>query len=284
MEVLAGSTSTVVVDDGSSVRSGAVLNELAAIPGVTLVRLAQNGGLAAALNRGIRLAFEQGADSVITFDQDTVPTSSVVGTLTEAASAGIAAGSLGVLGPGRIGRMSYRGPLRSGLRYCAEVIQSGMFIPRETYRQIGGFEEDLVIDGVDTQFCLAARAVGLQVCAVENLPLSHAIGRRGTGAQHGILRSRATHHDPDRRYYITRNRILLLRRYARSEPRWAIVTLRGLLVGTAAAVLVEDHRADKLRAVLSGIRDGGRGIVGMRPNRMSLGAVGPGFGTDAAEG
>jgi len=69
-----------------------------------------------------------------------------------------------------------------------------------------------------------------------------------------------------RYYYIGRNRMLLCRRYARSEPMWVVASLaRDLRHLVIVSLLVPGRRA-RLRVLRAGLVDGWRGVTGPRPS------------------
>jgi hypothetical protein len=78
----------IVVDDGSSAPDEEVFTAVASL-GCTLLRLAANAGIAAALNRGVDLARERqpGLDFILTMDQDSIVDQGFVHELTRAAAA-----------------------------------------------------------------------------------------------------------------------------------------------------------------------------------------------------
>jgi len=56
-------------------------------------------------------------------------------------------------------------------------------------------------------------------------------------------------HPPARRYYITRNRLVLIGEYALKEPRWALGQIRRLIQDTLLMLLFERARRRKVVAM-----------------------------------
>lgn len=266
----------VIVDDGSGDTARGVLGT-AEGRGARIIRLEKNGGIAAALNHGIRAAFEMGVDAVVTFDQDSVPPEGFVSALRRAEDKRRAAGGTSsplvpeiFAGVRQAGRPDARGELRA-----RGVIQSGMLLPRDVVDAVGMMREDLFIDLVDTEFELRCSAAGRPVLAVPGLSLGHALGARYTRrgpAVPGIPRV-LTLSAPFRYYYRARNRVLIDRAYWRRFPLriirdslvdrvyfW-VVRATAEPAGTMAQILREGRRA------------GRRGIGGRMPTELQAAAA-----------
>jgi rhamnosyltransferase len=65
-----------------------------------------------------------------------------------------------------------------------------------------------------------------------------------------------------RRYYITRNRLLVWQQYWRFEPAWVLRDMRRFLSESAGIVFFEKDTAAKVRMTLRGIRDALQGVRG----------------------
>lgn len=256
-----------VVDDGSPPPFAATLQAVESLSGVTLLRSARNLGIASALNTGIEAALAHGASTVVTFDQDSSPRPDHVERLLTALAAAPLNLRVGVIGPGRVDGEPVDGVAPSDappLQVVTTLIQSGMAIPESTWRTVGGFDDRLFIDLVDIDYCLRVRAAELSVAAVTDLDMDHCLGLGPDlvrSVKLGKFRPVATGHGPDRRYYMTRNLLLLLRRHSRKEPRWAATQTRRILVMDLLACTIERNRIRKLAAVLQGLVHGiiGRG-------------------------
>lgn len=262
----------VVVDDGSAAPDEALLSQCAA-GGAVVVRHPDNRGIGAALNTGVRTVLERlrGDDvCVLTLDQDSVVPDGYVPALLDARRRAQAAGvQVGMVGPERAGRVrAASGRRRGGVVRSREPIQSGLLVPRRTFDTLGLFADELFIDGVDTEFFLRVTSRGLAAIVAPGVRLEHQLGRvhrvrvPGAGGAGGIP---LVHALPYRYYYIARNRVLLLRRFWRVAPRWALtVVLRDVRHLLVTAVLVPGRR-QRLANTAAGLRDGVRGVVGRRP-------------------
>lgn len=266
---LSAQVPVVAVDDGSGPAFGPLLDAVEALAGVTLLRLRVNRGIAAALNTGMNAAMQRGASLLICFDQDSRPDDCYV-TVAQAAVRELSLRErVGALGPADHNPVldTSRSATNEAFVGRFPIIQSGMVIPVDVFRHVGPFDESLFIDGVDTDFCLRLRREGYWVGVTPTLKMRHRLGagsanhrRLRLGAFHPI----ATFHSQERRYYINRNLVHLLRRYGRAEPRWAAWTLRRTIGQNVATLILEDEAWTKLFAIAAGLTDGARGRLGPR--------------------
>jgi rhamnosyltransferase len=243
---------TVVVDDGSPTRPD--IPPKAAV----VVRHDTNRGIAAALNTGIREALADGdAVALLTVDQDSeVPAGFVQRLLDawrDAESAGV---QVGLVAPQKV---TGQPDQRAGW----PPIQSGQLIPVTTVRHVGDFDERLVIDGVDDDYALRCLDAGLAVVIAAQAALGHCIGdtHEVTIAGRSLTLTQSA---PFRYYYLTRNRIRLIRRHGRKHPRWAARQVVGLAGHMGMVMVFGPQRGARAREAWRGVRDGLLGRTGPR--------------------
>jgi rhamnosyltransferase len=147
------------------------------------------------------------------------------------------------------------------------VITSGTLYDLQVYQQIGPFQDDFFIDYVDTDYSLRARQYGYRSMVACNALLNHRLGSRQKrvflGGDHY-----PTFHSPLRWYYISRNRIPMLRRYALRFPHWLTYETVASFYWLAKMLLFETRKAAKLRAFFLGTLDGLRGRMGPAPDSV----------------
>lgn len=142
-----------------------------------------------------------------------------------------------------------------GPRPVAFVINSMSVWRTAALARLGDFDETLGIDHVDTEHCLRARAIDLQVWVHGSHSFAHAIGARRPYRLFG-RELQAGGHGPSRRRLIGRNTVLLARRWAFREPAFAWLCLMRLVYEAVGIVMAEDRRAAKLAALFGGIARG----------------------------
>jgi rhamnosyltransferase len=267
VETLIGQvTRIVVVDNGSESGAAWILDSIAALRHVEVVRNPRNEGVARALNQGAQAAMDLGADWLLTLDQDAEPGPDIVQLAGGTFEAYPQPDRIAVIGSTSTEHLDRSRGLASGERPWIEaktVITAGSFISLAAYRAIGGFRDDLFVDYVDIDFCLHARARGLRVLASRTPAMTHRIGQP-TERWIGRRAVHPTNHSAVRRYYITRNRLFVWRRYCRSDPRYIAEDLIASQKELLKLLLFEEDRVPKLRAMLAGIRDSTRGVRGER--------------------
>ena len=262
LRALAGQVERViVVDDGSGASADAVLAEAEA-SGIEVHRLERNSGIATALNVGVRAALDDSADYVLNVDQDTdLPKDYVAIALTQFARANPVT-RLGIVCVDAVNGApalpTWVSPEGFGL--VPEAIQTGFVISRECLEVGGLFDERLVIDCVDTEYCLRVRDRGFRIAVAKGTNIGHSIGRRAELRPFGIpMRHRGSgriatyqYHSPFRRYYIARNNIDLILRNLGRRPRWVLAVLRREMGGMIVSMVSGPQRIAQVLAITTG--------------------------------
>jgi rhamnosyltransferase len=141
------------------------------------------------------------------------------------------------------------------------AITSGSLMPTAIFDQCGWFEEELIIDGVDHEYCFRARAQGYTLAQCRDALLLVAVGSIRCHEVLG-LKIMAKHYSAKRRYYITRNRLVIVRRFWKEQPAWCYRALRDVLQDTLKVICFEEQRSTKLRNTARGIQDAVFGRMG----------------------
>lgn len=137
---------------------------------------------------------------------------------------------------------------------CANLNGSGTLVRASLFRKLGGLDEVLFIDHVDTEWAFRVLAAGFGLFGIPQATFDHGMGERGLrfwwfGWRVWPQRS------PLRHYYLYRNAVWLMRR--RYVPKlwkfWAIVKL---MLTFAAHGLFDSKRHLQVCSMLRGIRDG----------------------------
>lgn len=249
-----------VVDDGSGPSADRVLRGLE-LTATSVVRLPRNSGIASALNAGIGRALDAGADYVLTVDQDTDLPEHYVETALAIFDRANPITRLGMVVADAVNGHPAIPPSRSpeGFGLVPEAIQSGSLISATALREAGLLDERLFIDCVDTEYCLRMRALGFRIAVAEGTDIQHPIGQRaplrplGYSLRHDDGRvATYQYHSPFRRYYIARNNIDLVLRYARSQPRWVLQVAKRETGGMIVSMISGPHRLKHILAITIG--------------------------------
>lgn len=182
----------------------------------------ENLGVAAAYNQGWLFAKDHGMSHIVLFDQDSLPADDMVNhlltTLVELNQNQLVAAAAGPNYCDIKGQQRSPFVKKSGCKLrrvpCGvdEVVQvdhlisSGTLIDLSALEKVGAFSQELFIDYVDTEWCLRARRLGLQLLGVGRANMTHNIG----DATFRVFRHQLPLHNPIRLYYQFRNQVWLL--------------------------------------------------------------------------
>ncbi len=267
--VLLQSDKVVLVDNGSTDASTVSMER----PGVDVLLLGENLGLAAAQNRGIQRATEFGCSHVLLLDQDSILAPDMVARLLAAEARYTLQGvRVGVVGPRFVdsdtGAETWfhgRGPLRYRYLKGTEsdpvvradlLIASGMLIRCGVLDAVGGMDETLFIDLVDTEWCLRAASAGYVILGASDAMMYHSIGSGSVKSPGGKGR-RGTFpiHPPLRYYYMFRNSLILTLK-AGIPGWWKLNNAMELLFLLVCVSFMPAARLTVLMMMARGVADG----------------------------
>lgn len=264
----------LVVDNGSSGEGAGALDALEDREGIRIDRLGENRGVAAALNRGIEAAREAGAAWALLLDQDTRPREGLMEGLAAAFEDCPFRERVAVLGANYVHPDTGLPGLPAGgdgvWTEVPAVITAGSLLRLAAARDVGPFREDFFVDHVDHEWCLRARRAGWRVVATTERLMEQPVGDAAVRRLAGWTTT-TSGHPPVRRYYQTRNLVLLARAHLRHEPRWILRTVVDHLRRVGRLAVFEEDRGAKLRAVARGAADGLRGRTGRAPRELAPG-------------
>lgn len=255
----------LVVDNASTDGSTGAVRR--AFRDIDLLALSENRGFAAGANRGIRWALDGGADYILLLNNDVVADRRLVSELLKAAAEKPAGG---ILGPkiyftdsprmiwaagGRVGRWSGRtwhvgiGEKDKGQYDAFRAVDylpgAGQLIRQSVFRAVGLLDESYEMYYEEVDFNFRARQRGFEILYVPSALLWHRVSASIGGER-----------DPRITYYMTRNRIWFMRRHISGSRLGLFMSI--FLAESSARLLFYLGRgeADRVRAVIRGLRDG----------------------------
>ncbi|NAZ91663.1 glycosyltransferase family 2 protein [Vibrio toranzoniae] len=222
IEKLSKQVSSIVIVDNASNISFDFHN-------VSILKLHTNLGIAEAQNIGIATLIDSGLNNIILFDQDSLPSLTMVHELfvtkKEAEKVGI---KVAAIGPTHIdqdtfqenifisaerhsvNKVSANSQLTSNRKFtqCSFLIASGCLISKEAIVDIGNMESKLFIDCVDIEWGFRAVSKGWSCIGSFEAKMFHKIGEEPLK----LMGRSLTTHSPLRHYYFYRNLYSLLKR------------------------------------------------------------------------
>jgi rhamnosyltransferase len=258
VRVLCKQVSQVIVVDNSIKKNNANffsdknLNEY-----VSIIRNGKNLGLGFALNQGVNFAKSLGFTYVILFDQDSEVYENTISMMCKI-SMSIEDQSVGMLGAAYKSTPDAKSSVISYVKKKS-IITSGSLVPISLFENVGEFRSDYFIDCIDSEFCLRLRKNGYSIYQTSTNLLKHAVGHPINHKIFG-LRFLSTRHSADRRYYIARNHLVMLREYRTMLSKiplfWFIKTIRRSMYYAFIVICFEREKMLKLKAITTGVKDG----------------------------
>ena len=227
---------------------------------ITIIPLLENVGIAKALNIGTNEAIKKGGDWILSFDQDSHPSSDYVDRFRKILR-GLDS-TVGQIGP-LYTLKNRQNDTSETLQPCEEIITSGAFISKEAFTSVRGYKEELFIDSVDTEISWNLRVHGYKVCVANNIVLEHNLGNE---ARDIIVFGRRimtiTNHSPQRYYYMCRNAYYISQMYKGKLGKSAKnYKYKGLKLALKV-LLFEAEKIKKINSIIKGYIDYKNNIMG----------------------
>ncbi|WP_037485261.1 glycosyltransferase, partial [Sphaerotilus natans] len=223
------------------------------------------GAISGALNEGMRHARANGFTHMVLFDQDTEIPPGLCGRLLDASRTRPDAALIGPRylnsstgHPGRI--VSLQGFWRRSLWPVETepafealfLINSCSLLRIDRIPAELRYDEGLIVDNVDVDFCLALRSHERTIWCIPSITVSHGIGARKKGAG----KWSPTNYSPLRKYLQSKNRVIVWRRYLTHHPGFVLQDILVWFLDSARTVVLETGRLRKLGAILKGFVEG----------------------------
>lgn len=228
------------------------------------VNLGRNLGIAAAQSIGMKIAFNDlNADFVLQMDQDSIPdelmVSSLLTSFSELNSTKFRIGLIGVIDYDVNSRKMNLSRYNRGLslpgtecKIMHHTLSSGSLIPKEAYQVVGGMDDGLFIDGVDSEYCWRLAKHGFHIVLDPNAKIFH---RSGDGKKKifGFLSVGVP--TPLRHYYSVRN-ILILGRRNYVPLSWKLKNTLGIFFKLIVYPWALGDGKLRFKFIIQGIYDG----------------------------
>jgi rhamnosyltransferase len=208
-----------------------------------------NLGLAKALNMGAEFAIADGFQWLMTLDQDSRATKEMVSNMLDYIL-NCDSDQAAIVSPFHTDIKTQQAP-KDGFEKCLTVMTSGNLVNLNIFQKVGPFLEKLFIDNIDDEYCLRVRKKGYQVIRVNSAILKHQLGNQSLYAW-GII---VTHHNVFRRYYITRNRLYIFRKYKEAFPEYCRFLVKENLKDLVKILLFEKEKIKKIKSMFFGYLD-----------------------------
>jgi rhamnosyltransferase len=247
------------VFDNSPIESEIFMKEIFVRRRVRYRTLGKNVGIAAALNAAASEAMNEGYQYLLTMDQDS---SATPGMLQKMLDQCLPSEMIGLITPFHQDRNVAKALPEQPTEPTLVAMMSGNVLSLEAYKQVGGFNEQLFIDYVDTEYCLRLHMHGYSVVRCNRAVLNHSLGKFTT--RKFLWKTVYPYnHGPLRLYYQTRNRFFLRRLYGKMFPEYFRYDIKLFLGGIVKIVFFEHQSAQKLFMIL-------RGYFAFRRNDFSI--------------
>jgi rhamnosyltransferase len=222
--------------------------------------------ISGAFNIALNYARENGYEFLNIFDQDTIPppgvTTALIHTLKANAKAALVSPRFinsSTNFPGRVLTSPSKWRVTSiwpkadiGVLKVLLTISSASLIAMNRLPENAFYDNRLIIDGCDIDFCLYLRNAGLDILVDTSICIFHGIGSRKKGGS----RWSATNYSPLRKQLSAKNRMIIWRRYWESYPGYILNDTFVFFLDSSRTVVFEKDRVRKLAALIKGLWQG----------------------------
>lgn len=225
-----------------------------------------NKGIAVALNQICHYLKEQGMVWCLLLDQDSICSENLI----EIFSKYIDDKKVGMLCPYivdefKITLSKYKQMTLSEKTICDYAITSGSFIKLDIWEKIGGFFEDLFVDGVDADYSYNLRMHGYVIYRVNKGYIMHQQGNntekthiyrihRDETGRKTIKPAFRFNYSMMRWYYMARNNWILIKKYRKLNG--LAKPLFNYIIRFLSVILIERHKMKVIASIFNGFIDG----------------------------
>lgn len=251
----------IVIVDNNSPNIECIREIIEENKNISLICNNRNLGIAKALNQLLEVAYVRGFKWILTMDQDSLLLPGIVERYVEFENDKSVAMVTCTIQE-RNDTETTKSRNETAYENVRKCITSGCYTNVEAVMQVGLFDESYFIDYVDFDMCYRLLLQGYQIIKVNHVGLLHSTGAlepfrvMGKNVKVGKRNIYIYHENPIRIFYFFRNTVYFWRKYGwrgREFTNPLHIAWRALLV-----VLYETPKAEKIKMIFRGIRDGCR--------------------------
>ena len=183
----------------------------------------ENKGLSFRLNQACHQAISDGFDFLMTMDQDSSFGLENLNHYFDSIKNYSNKNTVGIFGLEYSTEDKIVNPKNIISQEVYELITSASVINLNNYNEIGGFDENIFIDGVDFDYCFATLKKGFKCILFKNNYFKHSFGVKTKTASIKslyLIKKEKYLHSPIRIYYIIRNMLYLEKKYGLLFPKY----------------------------------------------------------------
>lgn len=241
-----------VLDNSEKINED-IAQQIRALPHVHYVSFGENTGISYALNYALNKANDKGYKYLLTMDQDSYFLPKMMSQYKEFVTYNAKENYFNKVAMFCVHytRLSEKKYFNDKPQFIKVGITSGSIIPIQLAIENGGFDENLFIDEVDSEYCYRMENQGFKVLELPNIILNHSLGNP---TKHHLLNYNfiTFNHNALRKYYITRNKIYVMKKYPMVRKSY----IEMLIKMTLKVILVEENKISKLKYIIKGCKDG----------------------------
>lgn len=212
-----------------------------------------NLGIATALNIGFETAINNGVKWVLTLDQDSILPENMLESFIQYSE--ICGTDVGLIAP--VLRL-YTGQKYKSSHSVEDIniaLQSGSFINTDAYKIVGGFNDQLFIDYVDTEFCWKLLSHNYRVLQLMDVIMQHYLGETKEYKFAGKHLFYVTNHNYIRHYYMMRNSLVVCNAYPKQSKGGKKIFSKSTAILLLKVLVFEKDRIRKIKAIYYGALD-----------------------------
>ncbi|GAA5410962.1 glycosyltransferase [Streptococcus uberis] len=217
---------------------------------IELIENPSNLGIGNALNKIFQIADNLSYDWVVTLDQDTVVPDRLVDTYFKYYDMK----SVGQISSNILEKSTNKTIYKSNKTFTevTRCITSGSMSNVSAWKLSGGYDEELFIDYVDYDFSMKISKNNYKIIRCNDITIEHELGDSVTKFLL-FIPIRVPNYSPFRKFYISRNIIIYIRRYF----SFKILILESLrLLKVIIYTMFENDKKNKYISILTGIKKG----------------------------
>lgn len=244
----------VIIDNNSrNTESIHILKELEN-QNISVIYNKENSGIATALNQGVKIAIDKKYKWILTLDQDSEFYQNTYNLLLESYESLKDKDITMIIAPKATERINTKkdeikinGNKKIIWKDVILNLTSGSLIKAESFDKVGLFDDKLFIEQVDNDFCYRLIKNKYKIKIAQNINFIQEIGN--AKKIYGCI---VRNHIPKRKYYLSRNVAIMLKRYFFTAP---YTTTRYFLGGTIFSwIKIFLFEKDKCKKILSGFK------------------------------